>query len=701
MTSPFAIKTSITRVTVSILCLYFTLLPLGASATGLAHDMSVSVLAESGEIVVEDTVRVDRKQTVFEFVLNAGYVVRAENGTLHTIATSEDGLRTAYRVTLQTATDVLKLHYRGKPRFSERTSLGGMPQGIVSGDGVYLDASSSWYPLFGIDFDALNMAVKLPDGWQSVSIGRRTEDAGRVSWSTDRPHDDLYLIAGRFIRHARQHGDIELSVWLLEDDPVLAERYLALMGDYIDHYSRLIGDYPYAKFAVVENHWQTGFGMPSFTLLGSQVLRLPFIPYTSLPHEILHNWWGNGVWVDYGSGNWSEGLTAYLADHWMQERQGKAEQYRLKALQRYSNFAAAGHDLPLLAFTSRHNDASQSIGYSKSLMVFHMLRNELGDTAFIEGLRRLWQERRFSRVGFEQALRSIIGSDERLATRYLAWLQRTGAPRLRVEAVESQPQADGYHLSITISQEQDAPFDLVLPIAVTLEGQPLAEVLQARVKLAQQTLEFDLPHRPLRVDIDPAYDVLRLLDASEQPPALNRLFGGTAWLVLPSAAPAGIRDAWMQMARQWQTRYPGLRTVDDREAATLDPKADRLILGWDNTALTDANALFARDDQALKSREADIDGESFASDTSSIVLVSSSRDGVTTGFIGADTPDAIAMLTRKLPHYGSYGRLVFDNASGIAKVKDALTPTHPAMSRQLGTTPTPLRLPPRGEMSAD
>ena len=36
---------------------------------------------------------------------------------------------------------------------------------------------------------------------------------------------------------------------------------------------------------------------------GFAVLRLPFIPYTSLPHEILHNWWGNGVWVDYAGGN--------------------------------------------------------------------------------------------------------------------------------------------------------------------------------------------------------------------------------------------------------------------------------------------------------------------------------------------------------------------------------------------------------------
>ena len=165
-----------------MLCLYFTLLPLGASAAGLAHDMSVSVLAESGEIVAEDTIHVDRKRAVFEFILNAGYAVRAVDGTLHVIATSDDGLRTAYRVTLQTATDALKLHYQGKPRFSEHTSPGGMPQGIVSGDGVYLDASSAWYPLFDNDFDKLNMVVKLPDGWQSVSIGRRLDDGDRVSW---------------------------------------------------------------------------------------------------------------------------------------------------------------------------------------------------------------------------------------------------------------------------------------------------------------------------------------------------------------------------------------------------------------------------------------------------------------------------------------------------------------------------------------
>ena len=60
-----------------------------------------------------------------------------------------------------------------------------------------------------------------------------------------------------------------------------------------------IGPYPYDKFALVENFWETGYGMPSFTLLGPEIIRFPFILHSSFPHEILHNWWGNSVFVDY------------------------------------------------------------------------------------------------------------------------------------------------------------------------------------------------------------------------------------------------------------------------------------------------------------------------------------------------------------------------------------------------------------------
>jgi hypothetical protein len=82
--------------------------------------------------------------------------------------------------------------------------------------------------------------------------------------------------------------------------------------------------------------------MPSFTLLGDQVIRLPFILDTSYGHEILHNWWGNGVFVDIARGNWCEGLTTYGADYLYKEQQSEAEarDYRRTSLQGYLDYVS-------------------------------------------------------------------------------------------------------------------------------------------------------------------------------------------------------------------------------------------------------------------------------------------------------------------------------------------------------------------------
>ena len=38
-------------------------------------------------------------------------------------------------------------------------------------------------------------------------------------------------------------------------------------------YNKLLGPYPYTKFALVENFWETGYGMPSFTPVSYTHLR--------------------------------------------------------------------------------------------------------------------------------------------------------------------------------------------------------------------------------------------------------------------------------------------------------------------------------------------------------------------------------------------------------------------------------------------
>ena len=664
------------------------------ASTSLSYNLAVTIDPAAGTLHADATLLTGSPVRRVEFILNAGVHAAAPEGKLTRLRTSGDGVRSAYRLELPEPSTTFRVEYGGRPASPARVTMGGMPTGYIDDQGVYLDGASAWYPVVEGRIDRVRLAVKLPEGWQSISIGKRGEKAGVQTWTTEVPHDDIYLLAGRYHRHARDHRGIDLSVWLLDDDADLAARYLALAGDYIDHYQALVGPYPFAKFAVVANRWQTGFGMPSFTLLGSRVMRLPFIPFTSLPHEILHNWWGNGVWVDYAAGNWSEGLTAYLSDHWMDERRGDGASYRLKALQRYSNFAADGEDMPLVRFVSRHNDASQSVGYGKSLMLFHMIRVALGDEAFEAGLRRVWERHRFTTVGFETVLRTLTEDDPALTAYALAWLHRTGAPRLSLGDTVVSETADGYTLHATIDQ-RNAVAGLQVPVAVQLAGEDTARVATITLDGERTTARLQFPGRPLRIDVDPAYDVLRYLDPSEQPPALNRLLGAPTLLVLPSAADGDMREAWRSLADQWQRRYPQLEVGFDADLAAWPSGRNVIVAGWDNRLHDAASVRVARLDQALDRNGLRIHGEAFAAEDYAAVLVNSDVDGATTGFVGAATPRDVATLARKLPHYGSYGRLLFDAASGENRRKDTLTSAHAALSRQLAAEPVALRLPQR------
>nr|MBP7675140.1 signal protein PDZ [Thermoanaerobaculia bacterium] len=212
--------------------------------------------------------------------------------------------------------------------------------GTIGPEGIYLAGSTFWVPAFGEALASFRMTAKVPEGWQLVSQGDGTARGadGLARWDSKGPVDEAYLVGGPLVAYRDRAGDVETLAFLRTKDDALAAKYLAATAQYLEMYRGLIGPYPYGKFALVENFWETGYGMASFTLLGPQVIRFPFILASSYPHEILHNWWGNSVFVDYAKGNWCEGLTAYLADHLIQEQRGKGEEYRRGTLQKYRSY---------------------------------------------------------------------------------------------------------------------------------------------------------------------------------------------------------------------------------------------------------------------------------------------------------------------------------------------------------------------------
>ena len=322
------------------------------------HDLSVKLDPEAQTLQVTD--HVDLKDSrIAEFLLHEGLNPRviSPGATL-----SKTGHRPGpvpldvYRVVVNGADARFTLTYQGRIShdFESRVESPGREQALLAGtisqQGVFLDSSVAWYPVVENVLQTFDLNVSLPQGWTAISQGGGPRQSGaNTQWQATRPQDDIYLIAGRYHVYRDASGDFEAQVYLREANEGLAKRYLQATHRYIALYGQMIGVYPYHKFALVENFWETGYGMPSFTLLGSRVLRLPFILHSSYPHEILHNWWGNGVLVDYQAGNWSEGLTAYLADHLLKEQRGQGIEHRRSSLQRFASFVRKDNDFPLAA----------------------------------------------------------------------------------------------------------------------------------------------------------------------------------------------------------------------------------------------------------------------------------------------------------------------------------------------------------------
>ncbi|MBK7368270.1 MAG: M20/M25/M40 family metallo-hydrolase [Candidatus Eisenbacteria bacterium] len=569
--------------------------------------------------------------------------------------------------------------------------------GIIAKEGVYLSGDGFWYPQLNRALIGARVSVSMPDGWQVIAPGngRARDTDGRAHWNLEDGLDELTLVGGPLLEYREKAGAIDALVYLRTKDDALAAKYLEATAQYIKMYEGLVGPYPYGKFAMVENFWETGYGMPSYTLLGSQIIRFPFILTSSYPHEILHNWWGNSVFVDYESGNWCEGLTAYMADHLIQEQRGRGAEYRRDALQKYRNYVRDGRDLPLSAFRSRHSAATEAVGYGKALMVFHMLRQRVGDDAFRRWVRTFderFRGKQASWADVESVFESVSGRD---LTRFFAdHVTRAGAAELRMRRVRVSTASEGFTIRGALDQVQaGAPFDIDVPVLVQTESGNVIDTLHCIS--GSTNFWIHVKSRPLVLHVDPAADVFRLLDPRETPPSLGQVFGDPRVLaVLPAKASAAEQAAWRTMAESWRSDGHAIEFTTDAELRALPADRAVWLLGRGNTLApshfsSDANFALAHD--TLR-----VDGEAMPMAGHCGVLVRRHPGAVekAMGWIFADDMAALPGLGRKLPHYGKYSALGFEGAEPVNVLKAQWSATDSPLREVLSRAGFGLAAPP-------
>ncbi|MBI4804336.1 MAG: hypothetical protein HY795_03780 [Desulfovibrio sp.] len=531
-------------------------------------------------------------------------------------------------------------------------------------DWAMLMPGSLWHPEVQSDQNTYVIRLIAPPGIKAVTQGElkgfSEGTAGTASsWSVQRPLGRLGLCLARYTFEESRDSPVPVQTFLLEANRQLASVYLAASARHLRFYQDLHGPYPLEKFAVVENPLPTGYGFPSYTLLGSQVLALPFIPETSLRHEIAHDWWGNGVLVDFAQGNWCEGLTTYVADYLAQaEASPKAGRaYRIKTLRAFADLVRQGGDLPLERFGSRFSPASQAVGYGKALFVFHMLRGFVGDEAFWQGLRRIYTDKLFKPASWEDFRRvfaGLEGFDEATSlTFFKQWITRTGGPKLSITRAESATNpSGGYLVRVTIAQEGQ-PYLLKLSLRVDTDVGPMERSLI--LDGSEMEIALDVPGKPTRLTLDPGADCFRLLDPAEVAPTVNSV-KGVQKLTVIVADSAGDRLRQALPTLLAGLGQEGAKVVEERDIAPGSiasyAKEGLLVVGHPRLDIPGLH------DVLPQTQDADT------------VFAALPRTGGFTSVFQARPeakPQDVNTAASKVTHYGSFSLLGFKTGRNVAK----------------------------------
>jgi aminopeptidase N len=623
-----------------------------AVAPAPQHDIQVSLAADSGELRVTDRVLVTRRDRyrfqlspwleVDEVRLNGapvdlrsgadGYVVELANSGQHELEFSLSGK--------------LPLRAPGEPPNDMASSHGE--------DGTYLPGYAAWIPHDPAQPLDFRLRVSVPAGLRAVATGRliaESVDAGsyRASFEQEQPGEAPSLFIGPYQVHERLSNGLRLRTYFHAGLEAFAEAYLDSASRYIERYQAEIGEYPYSDFYIVSAPLPVGLGFPGLTYVDRRIVPLPFMRSRSLAHEVLHNWWGNGVGVDYAAGNWAEGLTTYMADYALEADNGEdaARAMRVRWLRDYAALPAA-RDLPVGEFRSKQHQAAQVIGYNKLAFIFHMLELEIGPQAFAEAIRRFWREQRFASASWAQlqaAFEQAAGRD--LGWFFSQWLEYAGAPRLSLGAHSVTRVDEGYLTRIEVLQPV-AGYRLRLPVLLDTDGG--SERRDITVSAALTIVEWITPERPRSIHFDPDSDVFRRLQQDETPPIMRDVTLNSQTLTLV----AGEEPGFIETARLLATRL--LDTPPNYLEAGRSRAAQQPLL---------LIAPFAQLPAQLARLGIELPAELPAIDYQGAAWTARLANNTPVLVVAAESAQVLQSMLRALPHYGGQSYVLFGGARAL------------------------------------
>ena len=352
------------------------------------------------------------------------------------------------------------------------------------------------------------MQITVEDRFKTLSNGLLIKSVKKEGglrtdfWEMKQPHSPyLFMMAiGQYEVVADKWGKIPLHYWVEPKYRVVARKIFGRTPAMIDFFSRLL-DYPFPwpKYdQVVVRNFVSGAMENTSASVFMEALQCGEKELADrnwddiIAHELFHQWFGDLVTLEsWANLPLNESFANYSEYLWLEHRLGKDEadlagykekqQYLYEALRKNEPLIRFHHDKP--------DDMFDSHSYAKGGRILHMLRNEIGDDAFFEGLRLYLKRHAYKTVEIHDlrlAMEEVSGRD--LNWFFEQWFLKPGHPNLSITR-----RFENNTLSIRVQQNQDTSYFPVYRINLPLEIVRNGKVSREVVKISRAEEEFRFP----------------------------------------------------------------------------------------------------------------------------------------------------------------------------------------------------------------
>ncbi|MCD4533303.1 M1 family metallopeptidase [Nocardioides sp. cx-169] len=277
-----------------------------------------------------------------------------------------------------------------------------------------------------------DFTLSVPTPWVGVANGAlesRTDEGGTTTtvFSLDAPAAS-YLTTVAFgdfeMTEDESESGIPITYWVnRSESPEILER-LRTTPAAMAWLEERLGPYPFETFGTVVVDSESGMETQTLVTLGNT-------EYTTseavILHELAHQWYGDSVTPEDWRDVWmNEGMAMYLQGMWQAEHDGRTVDEQMDEWAEFEDDERAFAGPP--AAYSREAFGSGNIYYSPALM-WHELRERIGEEAFLELIRAWPEERANVSTGREDYLPWIEEqTGEELSSFLDAWLLGSKTP---------------------------------------------------------------------------------------------------------------------------------------------------------------------------------------------------------------------------------------------------------------------------------